>query len=225
MGAQASRGGEGGTPSRAEKGEQTRREILAGAARVFAEKGFSGSSYRELAEASGNSKALVYHHYGSKEKLYEAVRGDFLRRYLEALEKPLGDSTDLEEFLFEGLRRRFLFYRDHPDVLRVATWAWVEGIDREPLGAGEMRARVARRMEEARRRGYLRKDVTIPFLAAMIGGMITFWLQYRERYSEGLGEDAGDADERYFREMVTLLARGAGTKKFRDLVERRFRGL
>lgn len=51
-----------------------RRQAIAEAVRdVFAEKGFDGTTTRELARAAGVSEALLYKHFPSKESLYAAM--------------------------------------------------------------------------------------------------------------------------------------------------------
>src|SRR5579872_2307151 len=51
-----------------------RREAIVQAVRnVFAEKGFHGTTTRELAEAAGVSEALLFKHFPSKEALYAAM--------------------------------------------------------------------------------------------------------------------------------------------------------
>lgn len=51
-----------------------RREAITTAVRqLFAEKGFDGTTTRELARAAGVSEALLYRHFPSKESLYSAV--------------------------------------------------------------------------------------------------------------------------------------------------------
>lgn len=47
----------------------TRDAILATAAELFVEKGFSGTSMSDLAEKLGLSKAAIYHHFESKETI------------------------------------------------------------------------------------------------------------------------------------------------------------
>lgn len=55
--------------------DQTRlREICRIAARVFYEKGYSGASMQDIADAVGLTKAGLYHHIGSKDRLlYEIM--------------------------------------------------------------------------------------------------------------------------------------------------------
>jgi AcrR family transcriptional regulator len=56
---------------------EARREAIVEAVRdVFAEKGFDGTTTRELAKAAGVSEALLYKHFPSKESLYAAMLED-----------------------------------------------------------------------------------------------------------------------------------------------------
>jgi AcrR family transcriptional regulator len=53
---------------------EARKEAIVEAVRdVFAEKGFEGTTTRELAKAAGVSEALLYKHFPSKESLYAAM--------------------------------------------------------------------------------------------------------------------------------------------------------
>lgn len=53
--------------------EETKRRILEAAMRVFARHGFHRAPVAEIAKEARVSKALVFWHYGSKEKLVEEV--------------------------------------------------------------------------------------------------------------------------------------------------------
>ena len=54
----------------------TREDILSAARRVFALKGYSGTSVREVAEAAGVNKAMIYYYFSDKQDLYRAVLSD-----------------------------------------------------------------------------------------------------------------------------------------------------
>ena len=54
----------------------TRSEILASARRVFARKGFDGTSMREVADAARVNNAMIYYHFKNKVELYRAVLSD-----------------------------------------------------------------------------------------------------------------------------------------------------
>lgn len=54
--------------------EERRDQILNAALKVFSERGFHGTTTRELAKASGVSEALMFRHFPSKEDLYIALQ-------------------------------------------------------------------------------------------------------------------------------------------------------
>jgi AcrR family transcriptional regulator len=54
-------------------GAQRRTVIIEAVRGVFVEKGFDGTTTRELAEAAGVSEALLFKHFPSKEALYRAM--------------------------------------------------------------------------------------------------------------------------------------------------------
>jgi AcrR family transcriptional regulator len=53
--------------------EERRAAIIQAVRRVFADKGFHGTTTRELAEAAGVSEALLFKHFPTKEALYSAM--------------------------------------------------------------------------------------------------------------------------------------------------------
>ncbi len=50
-----------------------REQILAEASRIFAQKGFRGTTTREIARSAGISEALMFKHFPSKASLYRAI--------------------------------------------------------------------------------------------------------------------------------------------------------
>src|SRR5436305_5177853 len=54
--------------------EERRAAIIKAVRRVFAEKGFHGTTTRELADAAGVSEALLFKHFPNKEALFSAMQ-------------------------------------------------------------------------------------------------------------------------------------------------------
>src|SRR5262245_53878308 len=54
--------------------EERRAAIIQAVRRVFAEKGFHGTTTRALAEAAGVSEALLFKHFPNKEALFSAIK-------------------------------------------------------------------------------------------------------------------------------------------------------
>src|SRR3954454_4945815 len=55
------------------RGEATRSQLLAIATRMFAERGYEESSIEAVLREAGVSRGSLYHHFASKEALFEAV--------------------------------------------------------------------------------------------------------------------------------------------------------
>jgi len=55
-------------------GEERRAAIIGAVRKVFAEKGFHGTTTRELAQAAGVSEALLFKHFPNKEALFTAIQ-------------------------------------------------------------------------------------------------------------------------------------------------------
>lgn len=54
-------------------GEERRLQILRIAVRLFSQRGFRGTTTKEIAQAAGVSEAMVFRHYATKEELYSAI--------------------------------------------------------------------------------------------------------------------------------------------------------
>jgi AcrR family transcriptional regulator len=88
--------------------------ILDGAARAFAQRGFSGTSMERVAAHSGITKLIVYRHFSSKEDLYRAV----LDRMQALLRQEIAQRLRRGEQA-PGTRALLTVGRQHPDGLRL----------------------------------------------------------------------------------------------------------
>ncbi len=62
----------GASPARMAGGER-RSQILAVAVSLFSERGFRGTTTKEIAQAAGVSEAMVFRHFATKQELYAAI--------------------------------------------------------------------------------------------------------------------------------------------------------
>ena len=70
-------------PERLRDAERTRAELLAVAAEVFAEQGYSGARVDDIAERTRTTKRMIYYYFGGKERLYLRGAGGRLPRHPE----------------------------------------------------------------------------------------------------------------------------------------------
>lgn len=74
---------------RVARGASTRANLLDAGVRIFAARGFSDVTTRELADAAGANQAAILYHFGSKEGLYLAVAEHVAQRARTALHDAL----------------------------------------------------------------------------------------------------------------------------------------
>jgi AcrR family transcriptional regulator len=128
-----------------------RRQILAGASKVFMDLGFDGASMGEIARAAGVSKGTLYVYFADKSRLFEAI---------------------VEQETLEQGRLSFNFDpgRDVPTTLRDFGQSYIRLICR-PGGGSAIRTvmAIAERMPDVGRRYYERVlEQTINSLAAYL---------------------------------------------------------
>ncbi|EGI76591.1 TetR/AcrR family transcriptional regulator [Hylemonella gracilis] len=71
-----------------------RDNVLQAAALVFAEQGYKGATLRQIADAAGLLAGSIYHHFESKEALYEAVQAEGYRRMQRVVEDAIAPHSD-----------------------------------------------------------------------------------------------------------------------------------
>jgi AcrR family transcriptional regulator len=76
--------------------DERRRQLIDAGARVFSEHAYEELSMREIAEAAGVSKALLYHYFPSKIDLFKAAVGEKAQE-LRAVIEPASDGTPFEQ--------------------------------------------------------------------------------------------------------------------------------
>lgn len=55
------------------KGDARREQILETAVELFSQRGFKGTTTKEIARAAGVSEAIIFRHYATKDELYAAI--------------------------------------------------------------------------------------------------------------------------------------------------------
>ena len=114
---------------RTARGVETVERALDVAEHLFAERGFRGTSLRDVADAAGIRAPSLYNHFPAKEALYEAVLERALRPMLEMLEDFLerGESAYSEEQLIGST---MALLAERPDAARLLHYEILSGGDR-----------------------------------------------------------------------------------------------
>ncbi len=106
-----------GRPANSSSGD-TIADLLRAARRLFAAKGYAGTSNREIAAAAGLAHTAIYNHFGSKAQLFTAVFVDVQDLLVVELDRSVAAAPD------EPALPRALF--DATEALRAADPSYVE---------------------------------------------------------------------------------------------------
>lgn len=121
-------------------GAETRDRVLALAAELMKEKGYAGTSLREIAERLGVSKAALYYHFRSKDELVAALVAPALTAFDAFLDDAEGRKLPPDQLVDGAIALAFnaagaTAVFDDPDLRPGGT---------HDLGFGERRNRLAR---------------------------------------------------------------------------------
>lgn len=157
------------------KGEQTRQEIVLKAAPIFNQKGYDGTALSDLMHATGLEKGGIYRHFESKQELAGEA---FEHAWNLAMDTRFGGIDEipnavdrLHQFLQNFRERRVGLVPGGCPLLNTA----IDSDDTNPELRGKARHalhswldRLESIVEEGRRKGEIRADVSAGELATLI---------------------------------------------------------
>lgn len=175
-------------------GKPTDVRILETATRIFAEKGFHGTSVDEIVQRTGVNKRMVYHYFGSKLALYRRVLAAAYDELAHYEDRAMDDAEEFGEVVERLIRAGFEFLRDHAEFTNLILW---ENLNRGRgirstaalLSKEPVLARLRRAREAAPAGRY--RDIDPRFLFVTILGLTQIYVSNRYTLSQGLGLDLG----------------------------------
>jgi TetR/AcrR family transcriptional regulator len=107
--------------ARQERSRQSRARILEVAIPIFAQRGYTGASTREIADAAAVNQGLVTYYFGSKQALWRAAVDQALAKYRNAFADRMAELDDPEDRSFYrfALRHYVQWASENANVLRL----------------------------------------------------------------------------------------------------------
>jgi AcrR family transcriptional regulator len=163
------------------KGARRREAIVAAAAQALAERGYDGVSMSAIARRAGIAKSVIYDHFPSKARMYEAIVESRTRALVEHVRAAL-PPPGTEGRLRAGVDAYFEFLQDDPVAWRM--------LARDAPADPEL-LEVSRRLEAERSRALAglmdkprgavhrrRKELFVALLATTIRGLSAWWHEH-----------------------------------------------
>jgi AcrR family transcriptional regulator len=147
-----------------------RQELTRIAARLFAERGYQGTSLADLADALGVQKPSLYHHIASKEDLLWEVACEGAEAFHAALDAVPAEAPATERIRL-ALRAHLAVVAAQLDVATVFVreWRYLAGKRRERFVAERRRyeERIRELFRDGLERSELRSDLDVPTAALL----------------------------------------------------------
>ena len=162
--------------------DDKRRRILEAAVRVFAERGYETSRVADVAREAGVAYGLVYHYFGSKEAVLDAVFREAWGRLLAALAQAEETAARAPDQLALAVKIVLRTWRDDPDLVRLLVREVIRSpaIQDELDLIGQAFATFERIVERGRSAGEFRRDVDARLAAVFVYGaleeILTGWV-------------------------------------------------
>ncbi|WP_180564221.1 TetR/AcrR family transcriptional regulator [Chryseobacterium sp. JV274] len=183
--------------------------ILFAAEKLFAEKGFEGTSTREIAKDANVNISMISYYFGSKEKLYEKLV-EYRMNEGQFFSKDLLGRTDINEWqkiekvidqfsnkirtqkCFYRIMQREQLYSKNPQI--------IEFLKQTKMGFLSMYSQI---LESGLKNGIFTKNPPIYLLHSTISGTLFYAFNAKEMYKEFLNEteDEETFDAKYYTEL------------------------
>ena len=192
---------------------ERREEILALAAKIFADKGYASTTVREIADAAGILSGSLYHHFASKEAMLDEIMHGFLDHIVEQYRATVDAGGDPIDVLRALVREAFSSLGGNPAALAVMIneFNFLVQFPRFAYlreGAEETERLWAGVIEEGMRTGVFRSDIDARMIYRFMRD--TIWISVRWYRPDGKYSPEEIADF-YVAMLLDGLATGGST--------------
>ena len=124
--------------------------------RVLSQNSYKKSPVREIAEAAGISKSLLFHYFHNKKELYLFLWEYCAKMTLEYLDKyQCYAKSDIFEIMYRGLQAKTALIRQYPDMAMFVMKAYYE---KDPEVRGEIQKSIEKHGSYSTQAGMLKLD-------------------------------------------------------------------
>src|SRR5436190_16256388 len=120
-------------PTRGERKDQTRAELIAAARLVFLRRGFHSATLEEIAEEAGYTKGAVYSNFGGKDELFLGVLDAQYERQLRTHATLMYEGATLEAGVRAAARQLAEQAQQQPEWIPLLVEFWTHAGQRAPL--------------------------------------------------------------------------------------------
>jgi AcrR family transcriptional regulator len=159
--------------TQSERRAATIESILGAGRRLFGERGFAATTMDDIAEQARVAKGAVYHHFATKEAVFEAVFDQVSRALVQEIDRAVRTEKDVLAAMVAGTQHYFaacakgptgqIILRDGPAVLGWERW---REIDAQHFGG-----KIPRALAAAMDAGLIARQPVEPLARLLLGAV------------------------------------------------------
>jgi AcrR family transcriptional regulator len=186
-------------------------QIIEAAEKLFAAKGFNGTSVRDIAETARINLAMISYYFGSKEKLFEAMfayRSNFFKLQLESMlqNKELEPMEKMYQLIDQYIIRLTNQQCFHRIMVREQMMNNNEFITAQINGLKiRNQALIKQLIQEGQDKRVFKKDIDVPLLMITMFGTVSQLVTTQHFYKElnGLQSMSGEEFQEHIRTKLS----------------------
>ena len=172
------------------RAEGRRNQIVAIAAELFSQKGFRGTTTKEIADHAGVSEAIIFRHFATKDDLYRAILDNKVAQTTERMKQNLNEAASRKDdnAYFGSLAYEMLeFHGKDQTFMRLLLFSALEGHDLSEIffhsTAREMKNHIRRYIKQRIADGAFR-SIDPALAARAFVGMVLNQAQVRNIFTD-----------------------------------------
>ena len=192
------------TPTPASTDAKAQR-ILAGAAKVFSEKGYHNASMRDIARETGISLAGMYYYFASKEEMLFSIQQYCFRAVLDGLRKRLAATTNSQDRLHAFFHNHLSFFIANVREMRVLSHEGESLTGEHHREVADLKREYFRALTEILQdaQGVTGSEFELRRVGLSIFGMVNWIYTWYDPRRDGTADELADL-------MCALVTRGLG---------------
>lgn len=144
--------------------DRTRENILKSAIKLFSKKGYSATTIRDIAKHAKVHLNLIFHHFKSKEMLWQAV-GEVVHQKYQMCYLEHGIPQDLKSTIESFIFSRYKFFKDNHDYYRILKWKSIEENNKLNFSRSTYQSVIRPHLIDLQKRNLIRSDVSVDVIA------------------------------------------------------------
>ncbi|GMW00102.1 MAG: hypothetical protein AMXMBFR84_12400 [Candidatus Hydrogenedentota bacterium] len=111
-------------PDEVSRANEAEKRLLESALSLFSEKGYEGTSIREIIERAGVTRPVLYYYFENKEHLFRRLVESWFMELVEDMDRSIAKATGYRDRLLAAINNAFDHAERSPTVVRLIFYAF-----------------------------------------------------------------------------------------------------